>query len=52
MKLKNFIKKLEKISKKYSGNLEVVMADNIAVIKPIFKKNFRGCSKVIITDGI
>ena len=50
MKLKNFIKKLENIKEKQSEDLEVVMADNISAIKPIFKKNYFGRDKVIITD--
>jgi len=47
MKLKNFIKELIKISKnnKNSNEAEVLMADNILVVKPIFKNN-----KVYITD--
>jgi len=50
MKLKNFIKKLEEIAKKYGDNAEVVMADNIPVATPAFRENYSGNEKVIITD--
>ena len=49
MKLKIFIQKLKEIKSKQGGNLEVVMADNIPVVEPIFSKYYRG-EKVIITD--
>lgn len=50
MKLKNFIKKLEQIRIKHGENLEVVMADNISVIVPVFKKKYPNREKVIVTD--
>ena len=49
MKLKKFIEKLNKIKKEQGGNMEVVMADNIPVIEPIFSDKYRG-KKVVITD--
>ena len=49
MKLNKFIKLLEKIEEKHGENTEVVMADNIPVVEPVFSDNFLG-EKVIITD--
>lgn len=49
MKLKQFVKKLEEISKKYGDNLDVVMADGISVVKPVFSKNYKNPS-VVISD--
>jgi len=47
MKLKEFIKELEKIARKVddSKEIEVKMADCIPVVKPVFKEN-----TVFITD--
>lgn len=47
MKLKDFIKKLNRISKNSGNpeNVEVMMADCIPVVKPILKDN-----TVFITD--
>ncbi len=50
MKLKKFIKKLEKIAGKYGDNAEVVMADNIPVVNPVFRENCPDDKKVVITD--
>ena len=47
MKLKDFIKKLEEISKKHGGDLEVIMADDIPVVNPFF---LEAEAKVVITD--
>jgi chitinase len=49
MKLRKFIKKLKEIEKKHGENLEVVMADNIPVVGPIFSDKYLG-EKVVITD--
>lgn len=49
MKLKEFIKKLEEIKNGKGENIEVVMADNIPVVEPIFSDQYHG-KKVIITD--
>ena len=51
MKLKEFIKKLDKISDEQGDDLDVVMADNIPVVDPIFLDNFCNSKKVVITDG-
>ena len=49
MTLKEFIKKLKKISSEHGENMEVVMADNILVVEPVFLNEYHG-GKVIITD--
>jgi len=49
MKLKKFIEKLKKIEKEQGGNFEVIMADNIPVVEPVFSDKYRG-KKVVITD--
>ncbi len=49
MKLKNFIQELKKIELEQGENLEVVMADNMPVVEPVFSDKYRG-KKVIITD--
>ena len=50
MKLKDFIKKLEKIAKNHGAYLEVVMADSIKVVDPVYVENFRYKKVVVITD--
>ena len=42
MKLKEFIKKLEEIKEKQGGGLEVIMADSIPVVEPIFSDKYYG----------
>lgn len=49
MKLNKFIEELKKIKEKQGGNLEVIMADNISVVEPIFSDKYYG-KKVVITD--
>lgn len=49
MKLKNFIKKLNKIVRKEGNSIEVIMADGISVIGPVFSKKYKVPS-VVITD--
>lgn len=49
MKLKEFIRKLKKIESERGGDIEVVMADFISVVSPVFMNSSRG-KKVIITD--
>jgi len=51
MKLKNFIAKLNKISHERGDDLEVIMADNIPVVSPVFSADYPGEKKVVITDG-
>lgn len=50
MKIKEFINRLQEISKKHGEEIDVIMADNIPVIDPVFSKNYLG-QKVVITDG-
>ncbi|MEA1936650.1 MAG: hypothetical protein U9N04_00880 [Patescibacteria group bacterium] len=50
MKLKNFIKKLEKIAKEYGDDAKVIMADNIPAVNPVFSKEYPDKKNVIITD--
>lgn len=38
MKLKRFIKLLEEIKKKHRKEVEVIMANNIPVVEPVFFK--------------
>ena len=49
MKLRKFIEKLMEIEKEEGGNLEVIMADDIPVVEPVFSDKYRG-KKVVITD--
>ena len=50
MKLKDFIKQLKDIADKNGDSIDVIMADNIPVVKPAFTKEYFG-EKVVITDG-
>ena len=50
MKLKKFLEKLEDIKEKYGDKIEVVMADNIPVVEPIFSAEYPNGKNVIITD--
>lgn len=49
MKLKEFIKKLEEIKKQQGEDLEIIMADNVPVVDPVFSDQYCG-KKVVITD--
>jgi len=49
MKLKNFIEKLNKIAGQYGGNIDVIMADSISVVDPVFIEDSDG-KFVAITD--
>lgn len=50
MTLNEFINKLEVIAKEHSGSDEVVMADDIPVVDPVYINDLIFGSKVIITD--
>ena len=50
MKLKEFIKKLEKIAKEYGDDAKVIMADNIPVVSPVFSRKYPNKKNVVITD--
>lgn len=50
MKLKKFIKKLQKISKEHKTSIDVVMADGIKIVDPVYLENFVNKKVVVITD--
>jgi len=50
MKLDKFIKKLQKIKNKEGNNVDIIMADNIPIVSPVFLKNFVDRKVIIITD--
>lgn len=50
MKLKKFIKQLKMIEKNSGSDVEVVMADAISVVRPIFLSKYKTKEAVIITD--
>ncbi len=50
MKLKDFIRKLREIEKNHGDDSEVIMADNILLVNPIFSKAYTSGKSVIITD--
>ncbi len=50
MKLKKFIQKLENIAKKHGDDAEVIMADNIPVVNPVFSEKYPDKKNVVITD--
>jgi len=50
MRLKKFLEKLEEIAKKHGDKLEVIMADDIPVVNPVFSNKYPYMNKVVITD--
>jgi len=50
MKLKKFIQKLKNFEKKYGSDMEVIMADNIPVVSPVFSEKYPNKKSVVITD--
>lgn len=50
MILKKFIKELERVAKKRGESIEVVMADGIPVVDPVYLENFVNRQTVVITD--
>ena len=50
MTLKEFISKLEVIAKERGDSYEVVMADDIPVVDPIFINDLIFGRKVVVTD--
>ena len=50
MKLKEFIKKLQEIRGKYRENAEVIMADYIPVVGPVFLSDKSLGDKIVIID--
>lgn len=52
MKLKKFIQKLKKLSKKHGNDAQVIMADGISVISPVFSDKYADKKSVVVTDKI
>lgn len=50
MQLNKFIQSLQEIENKYGSSAEVLMADGIPVVAPIFLQDFLDSKAVIITD--
>lgn len=50
MILKVFIKKLEKVARKHGFSAEVMMADGILVVDPVYLENFLNKEVVVVTD--
>ncbi len=50
MKLKQFIEKLKEIKKDHGGDVEVIMADNVSVVDPVFSGEYSGKKNVVVTD--
>ncbi len=50
MKLRKFIEQLQTIREKYGEDAEVVMADFIPVVEPVFLPNKDLGDNVVITD--
>jgi len=50
MKLKKFVQKLEELSEKYGDDIEIIMADNMSVVDPIFSSDYPGKKNIVITD--
>jgi len=50
MKLNEFIKKLKEIEEKQGSDIDIVMADNIPVVSPVFLDDFVNKKVVVITD--
>ena len=50
MKLKKFIESLDEIVKIHGHDLEVIMADDISVVEPVYSEEYCGGNKVVLTD--
>lgn len=50
MILKEFIENLQTIQKEHGDNHEVVMADCVPVVRPIFSDDYNGKSRIVVTD--
>ncbi|MBI2050489.1 MAG: hypothetical protein HYT31_01645 [Parcubacteria group bacterium] len=50
MKLIDFIKKLNHIAEEYGGDAEVIMADELPVVDPVFSDKYSVGKSVVITD--
>ena len=52
MKLRRFIEKLTEISKKHGDDMEVIMADEIPIVDPVFSDKYQDGKNVVITDEV
>jgi len=50
MKLKDFIKKLKNIAEEHGDDAEVIMADEIPVVEPVFSDKYSAGKNIVITD--
>lgn len=50
MKLTEFIQRLNELSRKYGDDAEVIMADNIPVVSPVFSEDYPNKKSIVITD--
>lgn len=50
MKLKDFIKKLNNLAQEYGDDIEVIMADEIPVVDPVFSDGYSAGENIVITD--
>jgi len=50
MELDKFIKKLQGIQSKHGDSIEVLMADGLPIVDPVYLKDFFNEMAVIITD--
>lgn len=50
MKLESFIRKLEELSEEHGDDMEVLMADNMLVVDPIFSSGYQNKKSIVITD--
>ena len=50
MKLQEFINYLQEIKKNNGDNVEVVMADGISVVEPVFFEDYNGERRVVFSD--
>ena len=52
MKLKDFIKKLNNLAQEHGDDAEVIMADGIPVVDPVFSDGYSAGKNVVITDEL
>ena len=51
MKLKEFIQKLKTLERENGSDSEVILADNVPVVDPVFSKRYPARKNVVITDN-
>ena len=50
MKLKEFVQRLDELSEKHGDDTEVIMADNVPVVNPVFSEDYPSKKSIVITD--